>query len=74
MTMAYREVLTRRWLRDSVPVWRPRGLDLGRMAKCPNIKSPTRPLAARLLGVDEARLLSIPNNSDLGGREGDLLG
>ena len=57
-TIAYRDVLSQLWLLDQVPGWVPTGQPLSRLAQAPKHHLADPSLAARLLGVDTAALLS----------------
>ena len=57
-TIAYRDVLSQLWLLDPLPGWVPTGHPLSRLAQAPKHHLADPSLAARLLGVDTAALLS----------------
>lgn len=57
-TIAYRDILSQLWLLDPVPGWDPTGQPLSRLAQAPKHHLADPSLAARLLGVDTAALLS----------------
>lgn len=55
---AYRDVLERLWIIDTVPGWTPSRNQLSRLTQAPRHHLADPALAARLLGVDEGALLS----------------
>lgn len=71
-TGAYRDVLAKLWLLDSVPGWLPARNAFARLAQTPKHHLADPALAARLLGVDADALLSGGARSVL--RDGPLLG
>ncbi len=68
-TIAYRDVLTQLWLLEPVPAWSPSQSTLSRLASAPKHHLVDPALAARLVGADEAFLLS---GQPLSGRRGAL--
>lgn len=73
-SMVYREALTRIWILDEVPAWIPSNNRLRQLGRAPKHQLADPALAARLLGVDAAALVS---GSDVGPpvpRDGTLLG
>jgi predicted AAA+ superfamily ATPase len=77
---AYREVLERLWIIDSVPGWVPSRNQLARLTQAPRHHLADPALAARLLGVDEGALLRgtvssvFPQSTGSGPRDGTLFG
>lgn len=70
----YREVLQQLWLLDSVEAWVPSNHNFARLASAPKHFLADPALAARLLSLDEGKLLSVDNVSMLGKQEGSALG
>lgn len=73
-TIAYRDVLSQLWLLDPVEAWHPFGLSLGRIAKAPKHHLADPALAARLIDLDEAELLSLRGHAMIGPQQGAALG
>ena len=73
-TIAYRDVLTRLWVLDPVPAWIPANNDLARLAQSPKHHLVDPALAARLLGVNAAALLTNRTGSSVIGNTAPLLG
>jgi len=73
-TIAYRDILTQLWLLDPVHAWSPVRNDLTRLAAAPKHFLADPALSARLLGVDEEKLLAGASQQVLGPQPGTLLG
>lgn len=71
--LAYRDVLERLWLLDSVPGWRPSRNHLARLTESPKHHLADPALAARLLGIDERALMGRPTTGERV-RDGALFG
>lgn len=56
-TAGFRDVLNELWLLDAVPSWLPSGHDFSRLNSAPRHFLADPALSARLLGLDEAKLL-----------------
>ncbi len=72
--LAYRDVLERLWILDPVPAWLPTRSQLARLTQAPKHHLADPALAARLLGVDEAALLSGTPAAHATPRDGTLMG
>ncbi len=70
----YREILERLWILDPVPAWLPSRNRLSRLAQAPKHHLADPALAARLLGLDGASLISGTESSQPRLRDGPLLG
>lgn len=73
-TEPYRDVLERLWILDPVPAWAPTRSHIRRLALPPKHQLADPALAARLLGVDAAALLSGQDAGPPIPRDGTLLG
>jgi predicted AAA+ superfamily ATPase len=74
VTAGYREVLGQLWMLDAVPAWLPSSNQFSRLASTPKHFLADPALAARLLGLDEARLLRAESVDMLGPQDGTSLG
>lgn len=72
-TERYRDALTQLWLLDPVPAWRP-GNDFARLSLSPKHFLADPALSARLLGLDEPRLLAGARTKMLGPQDRTALG
>lgn len=72
--IAYREVLARLWIIEPVPGWLPSRSHLTRLTQGPKHHLADPALAARLLGINEAALLSGEEPSVTIPRDGTFLG
>jgi len=72
-TIAYRDVLTQRWLLDPVPAWGPAANPLARLAQSPKHHLADPALAARLLGLSVDTLRS-GKGKPIGPQAGGMLG
>jgi predicted AAA+ superfamily ATPase len=73
-TIAYRDTLEHLWLLDPVPGWAPGYGHLGRLGQAPKHHLADPALAATLLGVDAAKLISGADAGPPVPRDGTLLG
>ena len=73
-TIHYRDTLEALWIIDPLPGWLPYGTGLNRLNEAPKHHLADPALAARLLGVDEAGLLSGDRTARSGTRNFSLLG
>jgi hypothetical protein len=73
-TLPYREALERLWILDPLPAWLPTWSRLARMSSPPKHQLADPALAARLLAVDAATLLSGRPTGPPVVRDGTLLG
>lgn len=73
-TMTYRNVLSQLWLLDPIPAWIPGGSDFARLAGAPKHFLADPALAARLLRIDEQKLIESAQTRMLGPQEGTALG
>lgn len=73
-TIGYRDVLQSLWLIDSIDAWQPGTNELGRLGSAPKHQLADPALAARLLGLDAAALLSGTADGRADLRRGTLLG
>lgn len=74
VTGGYRDVLGQLWMLDAVPAWLPSSNSFSRLASTPKHFLADPALAARLLGLDEARLLQADTVEMLGPQDGTSLG
>lgn len=72
--IAYREVLARLWIIEPVPGWLPSRSHLTRLTQGPKHQLADPAVAARLLGISEAALLSGEEPSVAVPRDGTFLG
>lgn len=70
----FRDILNQLWLLDSVPAWIPSSNTFSRLGSAPKHFLADPALAARLLGLDETKLLRAETVDVLGLREGTVLG
>ncbi len=70
----YRDVLSQLWLLDSTPAWTPSHNHFTRLGTAPKHFLADPALAARLLGLDEEKLLSGSSIGMLGPQDGTVLG
>jgi predicted AAA+ superfamily ATPase len=70
----YRELLTHLWLLDQVPAWTPQHNVFKNLAAAPKHFLADPALAARLLNLDEGRLLSIKTSEEFAPHDGTNLG
>jgi len=73
-TVAYRDALANMWLIDQVPAWISPGNEFAALAQSPKHYLADPALAARLLELDEQRLLRGAEVKTLGPQEGSILG
>lgn len=73
-TLSYRDALTRIWALDDVPAWIPSSNRLSELGQTPKHHLADPALAAQLLGVQEATLLSGESSGPTVPRDGTLLG
>jgi uncharacterized protein len=73
-TAAYREVLSHLWLLDQVPAWSTGHNSFTKMAAAPKHFLADPALSARLLNLDEERLLKAENPMDFEPHDGTALG
>ena len=73
-TLSYRDALTRIWALDDVPAWIPSNNRLSELGQTPKHHLADPGLAAQLLGVQEATLLSGESSGPTVPRDGTLLG
>ncbi|MDR1294858.1 MAG: DUF4143 domain-containing protein [Bifidobacteriaceae bacterium] len=71
---AYRDTLASLWLLDPVPAWTPEGSGLKRLGRTPKHFLVDPAIAARLLRLTEARLLTEAGPVPLGPQKGAILG
>jgi len=74
VTAGYREALGQLWMLDAVPAWLPSSNQFSRLASTPKHFLADPALAARLLGLGEARLLRTESIEMLGPQDGTSLG
>lgn len=73
-TIPYRDVLERLWIVEPLPAWIPSHNQFSRLAQAPKHHLTDPALAARLLGLDEAALLSGRSPAAAKPRAGPFLG
>jgi predicted AAA+ superfamily ATPase len=73
-TRAYRDALTRVWMLDEVPAWIPSNNRLRELGQAPKHQLADPALAAQLLGVQAATLLTGQSSGPAIPRDGTLLG
>jgi predicted AAA+ superfamily ATPase len=73
-TNSYREVLSHLWLLDQVPAWTTSHNNFTKLAASPKHFLADPALSARLLNLDEERLLKAESQTDLEPHDGTMLG
>lgn len=72
--ISYRDILNQLWMLEAIPAWLPSTNAFSRLGSAPKHFLADPALAARLLGLDEAKLLRAETANMLGPQEGTALG
>lgn len=73
-TIRYRDILDQLWLLDTVPAWVPSSNPFSKLGSAPKHFLADPALAARLLGLDEKKLLRAETAAMIGPQDGTALG